>query len=330
MYNIKVYERDSTTLKDTIQIEKLENISNFSSQVNWWFWTLNIWLAYSITDTSIEIWDIVKVQYKNDVIYNWSVLNNKKIYSSDQEIIQLNLIWYASLLTTLMTNSTYSDTASNIAKDLIDDFNVEYWHSLLSYDTSSIPSTVWTLDLDFSSYKTYFQALEAVAETAWLYFFVDLDWKVYLDEKANFTSHTLRIWEDVDTINIDEDWKELVNSLTLKYNWGTKTYSDATSQTTYWKREKYLDKSSELSNVTTADEYWANYISIYKDKVKKVSIIVNNEYNFFDIKWGDLINVRNLWYIINYLQVAKITYWLEKATIELEKSYSFAKEIFIW
>lgn len=329
MYNIKVYEKDSTTLKETIQINKLESISNFSSQVNWGFWSLRIWLAYSITDTSISIWDIIKVQYKADIIYTWAVLTINKIYWKEKEIIELNLIWYSSILTTLLTSSTYSDTAANIVKDLIDEFNVEYWNNLLSYDTSSIPATTWTLDFDFSKYVSYLKAIEEVAETAGLFFFIDLDWKVYLDEKANFSSHTLTVKNDVDEIKIDEDSKELINSLTLKYNWWTKTYSDSTSQTTYWKREKYLDKSSELSNVTTADEFWANYIAQHKDDTKKVSLIVNNEYNFFDIKGGDLIKVRNIDYTINNLQVAKITYWLEKATIELEKSYSFAKEIFI-
>lgn len=329
MYNIKVYEKNGTTLKQTIQIEKLESIWTFTAQVNWWFWVSKIWLAYKITDSSIEVSDIVKVQYKAAIIYTWAVLNVKKVYWAAKEIIQMNLRGYWSIMTTLLTTATYTDTASNIVEDLIDNFNTEYWSSLLSYDSSSIPPTVWNLSLDFSSYKTYLQAIEETANAAWLFFFIDLDWKVYFDERENFSSHTLRTWKDVDSITIDEDSKELVNSLILKYNWWTKIYSDAASQTSYWKREKYIDKSSELSNLWTADIFWANYISQFKDKVKKVSIVVNNEYDYFDIKWGDLINVRNLWYVINDLQVAKISYWLEKATIELERSYSFAKEIFI-
>ena len=158
----------------------------------------------------------------------------------------------------------------------------------------------------------------------------DVGKQVYFDEKANFTSYTLTVWDNIDELRIDEDSKELVNSLWLKYNWGTKEYIDATSQSIYWKREKYLDKSSELSNLTTADICWANYISQYKDNVKKVSIIVNNEFDFYWLKGWDLINVRNTWYIINNLQIAKVSYWLEKATIELERSYSFAKEVFTW
>ena len=330
MYNIKVYEKDWTTLKNTIEVEKLEKVSTFTSQVNWGFWTWNIWLAYKITNTDIAIWDIVKVQYKSDIIYIWSLLTNKKLYWKDKEIITLNLIWLWSLLSLFLTTAIYSAIASDIIKDLIDDFNIEYGSNILSYDAWSIPPTVWILDLDFSSYKSYFEAIEETANAAWLFFFIDLDWKVYLDEKANFNSHTLTVWDDIDELRIDEDSKELVNSLWLKYNWWTKEYTDATSQSTYWKREKYLDKSRELANLATADIYWANYIAQNKDEIKKVSIIVNNEYDYFSIKGWDLINVRNVWYIINNLQVAKITYWLERATIELERSYSFAKEVFIW
>ena len=329
MYNIKVYEKDWTTFKSTIQIEKFESISNFTAQVDGWFWKLKIWLAYKITDTSIEVSDIVKVQYKSDIIYTWSVLNINKLYFPKKEVIELNLVWYSSLLSFLMTNSTYSDIASDIVKDLIDDFNIEYWSNILSYDSNSIPDSTWTLNIDFSWYSNYFKAIQDVAETAWLNFFVDLDWKVYLDEKANFDSHTLTVWDNIDSISINEDSVNLVNHLTLKHGAWTTTYSDATSITKYWKREEYIDKSNELTNQATADEYWANYIATYKDEIKKVSIIVNSEYNFFNIKWWDLINVRNIWYTINNLQVAKIMYGTNTAKIDLEISYSFAKEIFL-
>lgn len=337
MYNIKIYERDWTTLKDTIEIEKLESISNFSSQVNWWFSNISVWIAYKITDTSIEISDIIKIQFLKNIIYTGSILDVKKIYWKDTEWIEINAIWYSSLLTLFQTNAIYSDTASNIVKDLINDFNIEYWNSILSYDVSSIPDSVWTLDLDFSSYKTYFEAMTSVANASGLFFFIDLDWKVYFREKSSYNSHTLSIWSDVDELTIEEDWKELVNYLILKYNWWLAIYQDAWSIALYWKREKYLDKSSELSNLSTANEFWNNYILQYKDKIKKVSVLANrsdelleiNWEDFFSIKWWDLIKVRNIWYIINNLQVAKITYWVEKATIELERSYSFAKEIFI-
>lgn len=328
MFNIKIYDKTYSWTPQTLEIEKLESVSTFAAQINGGFWSVNVWIAYKITNTSITISDIVEIQYKNDVIFIGSVLNVKKTYAANKELISLNLVGLGSLPSLLLTNATYSDTASNIIKDLIDDYNVEYWTSILSYDVSSIPSTVDTLDLDFTKYVSYLKAMEEVAETSGLYFFIDLDGKVYMKEKSAFTEHTLTLGLDVDEVIIDEDSKELVNSLILKYNGWTKTYSDATSQSNYGKREKYLDKSSDLSNLATADIYGANYITKYKDEVKKISLKVNIEYNFFSIKAGDLINIRNTDYVLNTLQVAKITYWLEQATLELEKSYSFAKEIF--
>jgi len=45
-------------------------------------------------------------------------------------------------MTRLLKTETYSDIASNIAKDIVDDFNTEYGTAILSYDTLSIPTTV--------------------------------------------------------------------------------------------------------------------------------------------------------------------------------------------
>lgn len=328
MFNIKVYEKDWTTFINTIQIEKLENVSNYSCQINGGFSNISFGIVYEITNNDISIGNIIKIQYKADIIYIWSVLNLKKIYSSDKQTIQVDLIWIWSILTLNLDNQIYSDTASNIIKDLIWYFNAEYWSDILSYTSLTIPDTVWTINIDLSSYKNYFEAFTLIAETVWLYFFIDLDWVVSFKEKSNFTSHTLTIWLDINELIIEEDSKELVNSLILKYAWWTQTYNDWTSQTLYWKREKYIDKSSELWNLTTANAFGSSYLDQNKNIIKKVSINVNNKYNFLSIKWWDLINIRNIWYVLDNLQVSKITYWFETATIELEKSYSFAKEVF--
>ena len=114
MYNIKVYEKDGTTLKQTIQIEKLESIWTFTAQVDWGFWILKFWLAYKITDTSIEASDIVKVQYKAAIIYTWAVLNVKKVYWATKEIIQVNLRGLWSVMTTLLTTSTFAFHARQV------------------------------------------------------------------------------------------------------------------------------------------------------------------------------------------------------------------------
>lgn len=333
MYNIKIYTR-AKVFKDTLEIEKLEDVSDFTSEINGWFWTFNISLAYNITDTSIVYGDIIEIQYKKDLIYVGSVLSINKIYWSKRETIQLNLIGLGSLMSTLMTNETYTDTASNIIKDLINDFNSEYGTSILSFTAESIPDTVGNISVDFDTYKTYLEAMQEVASISGLYFFIDIEGAVTFNTRDSFNSHTLTVWLDVDTLTINEDGLQLTNWVRVKYkNWsstGATTREASASQALYWKKEKYIDKSSEISSLATAQEFWDNYLVKYQDKIKKVSIIVNNKYTFFDIKAGDLVNVRNIWYEINNLQVARVTYWLDTATLELEIAYSFAKQVFIW
>lgn len=328
MFNIKQFQKNNSTLIQSVPLKELTSISTYWSEINGWFWKIKIKFALSVINNDFEIWDIIHLQFKQNLLIVWSIINVKKMYEKNQETLELEITWLSGISATLLTNAIYTDTASNIMKDLIDNLNTDYWFSIFSYDSSSIPNTVWNLSLDFSSYKTYKSAMEAVAETAGLYFFIDNDGKVYLQEKNWFWSHNLEAKQNVSSIVIDEDSRELVNSLILQHWAWTTPYSDSTSISTYWKREKFLNLSSEITNQATADIYWANYITKYKDKSKKISITVNNEYNFFDIKPWDLITVRNILYNIVDLQASKVKYWLETCTIELETFYSFSKEIF--
>lgn len=326
MFNLKHYNKSNVYI-DTIDLEKLENISTFQSQLNWWLWQLTLSLNLKITNTDFEVWEIIKVYYKSQFIYSWAILDIKKSYGANIEDVELIIIWYASLLTRNIFTNTYSDLASNIAKDIIDKFNVDYGTTLLSYDVSSIPATVWTVNIVYTN-NNYFEALEQLWKLSWCGFFVDKDWKVYFKEKWTWSDHILTLWKDVDNLEIVEEGRSIINSLILKYNWWSKTYTDSASVTLYWLKEKYEDKSSSINNLATADIYGASFLSENAEKVKKISIILNNNYNYFWIKSWDNIRIRNSPYIIENLQIQKINFAYDKASLELEKSYSFAKEIF--
>jgi len=326
MYNIKVYNK-SLVYQETISLKKVEDISNFSADINGAVWNMNLTLDLKITNTDFTIWDILKIYFKWTHIFTWSILDIKKTYWSTVENIDLIMVWYGWLMTRLLKTETYSDIASNIAKDIIDDFNTEYWTNILSYDVGSIPTTIWTIDLVYNN-KNYLECLRELSNTVWLKFYIDIDGKVYFRDKNAYINHKLTTKKDVDNLVITEEGREIVNTLILKYTWWTKTYTDAWSITTYWVKEKYLDKSSELVNVTTADEYGASYLVENADEKKKIEVIVNNKYDYFTIKCWDTLKVRNTGYAINNLQIVKIDYSYEKATLQLEKAYSFANEIF--
>lgn len=326
MYNIKVYNK-SLVYQSTLSLKKVAKISNFTADINGSVWNMNLTLDLKITNTDFNITDILKIYFEWVYIYTWSILDIQKLYWSSVETITLIMVWYSGLMTTLLKTETYSAIASDIAKDIIDDFNIEYWTTILSYDTLSIPTTVWTIDLVVTN-KNYLECLRELSDTVWLKFYIDVDWKCYFRDKSLYDSHKLTTKKDVDNLVITEEGREIKNTLILKYNWGTKTYTDATSITTYWVKEIYLDKSSELSNVTTADIFGSNYLSENANEKEKIKVTVNNKFDYFTIKCWDTIKIRNTWYSINNLQIVKIAYSYEKAILELEKAYSFANEIF--
>ena len=79
--------------------------------------------------------------------------------------------------------------------------------------------------------------------------------------------------------DIDEDALNIVNQLHLNYKTGTKTYSDATSISTYWLREKFIS-NTRIADVTSADEFGNWYIADNKDPKKKIVMTINSEFAY--------------------------------------------------
>ena len=323
MYNIKHYSKSKVFIQ-TIQTKKLVNISNFSSQANGWVWDLYITLDLKITNEDFNISDLIEVYYKWDFIYSWYLLDVNKLYWPKTETVTLDIVWYASLLSQYVLNQTYTDLASNIVKDIIDKANIEYWFNIFNYDITSIPDTVWNINIGFE-YETYFKALEEISEITWIDFFVDIDWKVYFTSTRE--NHILTLRKDVEELDITEEWRSIVNSIIVDYDWWVKTYTNPASITKFWLKQKYESKQ-DIKNETTADKYWESFLADNSNKINKTWIIVNNNYTYFNIKAWDTIRIRNSPFIIEDIEVKRIIYDYETARIELWKTYSFAKEIF--
>lgn len=323
MYNIKHYSKSKVFIQ-TIQTKKLVNISNFSSQANGWVWDLYITLDLKITNKYFNISDLIEVYYKWDFIYSWYLLDVNKLYWPKTETVTLDIVWYASLLSQYVLNQTYTDLASNIVKDIIDKANIEYWFNIFNYDITSIPDTVWNINIGFE-YETYFKALEEISEITWIDFFVDIDWKVYFTSTRE--NHILTLRKDVEELDITEEWRSIVNSIIVDYDWWVKTYTNPASITKFWLKQKYESKQ-DIKNETTADKYWESFLADNSNKINKTWIIVNNNYTYFNIKAWDTIRIRNSPFIIEDIEVKRIIYDYETARIELWKTYSFAKEIF--
>lgn len=323
MFNIKHYTKNKTPIQ-TLNIEEMINISSFSSESNWGLGQLTIQLNFSIIETIFKVWDLIEVYFKWQHIYWWSIIDVKKIYWTNIESISIILVWYASLLSKLIINHSYNMTWSEIIKDIIDQFNIEYWYDLLSYTSESIEDTIWDINITFT-YKTYLEALINIAEISWIDFFINQNWVVFF--RSTLDLHKLTLKSDVNELEVTEEWRSLINYLILNYTGWTEVYPNNTSIAEYGKKEQYLNKT-DIWNLTTANKFWESFLNENSNIIKKVSLIVNNKYNYFNIKSGDLVTVKNSNYTIENLQIKKVNFSYEQAEIELSKSYSFANEIF--
>jgi len=323
-YKITLFDWN-LNLKWNLNLREFSSIWSFSAQENWWLWDLQLEVKKTIWEDRLNYWDIIEIKKNKQVIYTWTILNVARVIDEKWEYLKIKLVWLFWLLKTCLVTKDYNDTASNIIKDLIDLFNQEYWTNIFLYSSSTIEDTTTNINISFSK-KDYLYCINEIVKTSWLKLYIWADRNVYFKSRWTEPNHRLAVWREIINITRESLWEDICNSLILKYNWWEKVYEDL--NTTYPKREKYIDKSSEINDVQTADEYWNEYIEKYKEIIKKTSIIVWNDYNFFDIKPLDLIKIKNFWENIWLLQVSRVSYSTREARIDLEKYNSLWEIIF--
>lgn len=329
MYNIKIYEID-WTYKFTLNLKKLKNELSFTANTKSWQWQAVLNLDLDFDYSQINTTDIIKVYLDTILIYTWIVQNIYRKITNNYQEIELPLLWLWTLTNYLLYKDTWvyeftktQDPADTI-RDIIDYVNTIY-PNWLFYDWTSIIDYWTSFWIDFEN-ETCFSALQKVTDTTNYYLFIDKDWKVYFKPKESTPTHKLTVWKDVESISFQEDSEKLVNKLVLEYKTWTKTYEDATSQTTYWIRELYLVKT-DLVDVTSADEFWDNYILENKNPINKTQIVVNKNFNIESIKINDTIIVKNFSFDIDNLIIVKYSYTNDKIKIDLEEFDSFWKEL---
>lgn len=322
MYNIKHYDY-KMNYKDTINPNKIVDIGWFRSQSNGGLWNMNLQLNLSIINDDFEVGDIIYIYYKGKHIYGGNILDITKLYWPKIETLSLEIVGFASLLSQYIINETYNATASNIIKDIIDKANIEYWYNIFSYDGNTIPDSTENINIEFKN-EHYLRSLRNLSEVSGLEFFVNESWVVYFRETED--QHTLTLRKDVDSLEIKEEWRNITNSLIVDYEWWIETYEEVSSINLYRKRQKYKSKI-DIKDLSTANEFGNNFLEENAFKKDKITLIVNDRFDYFNIKPTDDIRVRNSPFIIDSLKVKGVRFWYETATIELGRRYSFSEEI---
>jgi len=325
--NIKLYDKDEI-FKQTINPNIIKNDITFTKQINGWLWQLILILNVWLDNTDYIEWDIVKVLIDGSLIYTWFVDEIEKIVSWFEET-RLNIIWYVSLLKRIIYNVTWNYTATitqdpyTTASDIVTYFNTKYNYLTISW------STTWTSVSYDLNYTDSFKAIDDLNNLSSNYFrYLDNE-TLYFKAKPTTPTHYFTLQKDLVELDIEEDWSWIVNQLILTYKTGTKTYTDATSVTTYWLKEKYIS-NTQIWDVTSADEFWNKYIADNKDPIDKITLEVNSSY----ANWIENINpwesckIRNITKNIgNNLLISKITYNKDIIRIQLERFDNFIQLI---
>lgn len=338
-YEYKVYTK-LNVYKWTIDNTTVMSDVSFSSIKNWGQSNTTIILNEEFTDTTYSLWDIVKIYSHTSfniswkLIYSWFISRIHRRQSNNSQVIELELLWLASLLSNFIVQWPQSWEPKILIQAIITNFNIAYWTTLFTYVSrwggTYTMDDYWT-NLNIDVWDTNaFQAINMLVSFTNYRRYIWADWVVYFLPVPATETHTFTNQIDVDEVVIAESIEEVVNATTIKREWWIeKSYTNAWSITTYWRKEKYQDKSYEILDETTQDAYGTAYINENKDLKKDTTIVINSKYYIDNIKPWDTLKIRNFTYVTEDLQVMTIVYNNYTVQLQVEKKLRFA-DMVVW
>jgi len=295
----------------------------FDSTLNSWQGQFNLIFNKTIDYTGIVNTDIIRIYQIDKSFPDWRIIYagivqdvTKKITADFEEII-VPMLWLWSIFTYKTFNWTKDDTPWNIIWDMVDLINIDY-----NLFTKHITTTWNDVKLDLE-YETLLKIITKTKQASEFNFFVWADWIVHFHEKPLTPTHEFQLWKEVFDLQIKDNSEKLVNKLILKYDNSTRIYEDATSQTNYWLREKYISDMSIKQN-DSADEFWNQYIEDNKNPISETVIKINDEYDIETIQPWDTITIYDT--VVQNMQVVKTKYYMDWITLYLEKFENFGSE----
>lgn len=366
-FQAKFYDQDNSTFLKVYSTQRpegatrgyLKNSPAFTSNIDGGFGECVLDLSLHFHDfdegTSVDFMNIVKiyaVRVDNgaqdvELIYTGFISRYEPYYEGGDEGVRVTLLGLVSLLSfshfkngTSFTYARGAEDPTVTGKAIIDHFNTIYGGSLLSYDATSVPSTLGT-NITYTFTDTLWaDALRKVAElagTGW-WWKVDETGKYWLLAKPGSATHVFTIGKDIESLVLTKDSEKVVNDVQVRHTGGTASdYSDATSQSTFGtgspasgKRTKIVSDTA-IQNSTTADQRGNKEINDGKDEKVSARITINTAYDLESIKVGETCSVRNLQsasVIPDNLQIVSLSYNGDSVSMELERTTTnFGREL---
>jgi len=330
MYQIKIYNKLHIP-KTNINLDIVKNKISFTKQINWGLWQFSLLLDLKFDYDFIQ-WDLVEIyNFENKItnlIYVWYIeqIINK---ITDFQELELKINWLASLFKRIIYYVGWNYSA-NINQDTYTTINdiknfVNTFYNYFSIDWI-LTWIIWNYILDFNNCFDLINNIKDLSEN--YYWYLD-NYILRFKEKPTIATHIFTLQKDIIELNIEEDATDIVNFLILTYKTWTAIYTDTTSLSIYWRREKYI-KNSQIADLNTANDFWNNYIIENKNPKQKIQLNINNEkyQNAYNIIPWNSCNVKNIDKVLNYnLLITKINYTQETTLLELEAFENFVQLI---
>jgi hypothetical protein len=306
MFNIKVYNRNWAFIQ-TLRESEISCKYSFSASVNSGFSSLSFEYYW---DYKLEHKQRIKIYKQWKAIYQWFItwVSIKADKSGKKQIIKCSwLLWLLSFI-------AYQDWTLNINPGVF----IRNTFNSLGFDVSPVRDYTSSISIESENNTTLSLLQEILNQTSDYAFFIDAENKVWFTPYE--THHLLTFNDDCYNIDLSEDSTNYFNSITLKYSWGSVTWSNASWIAKYWTNQLVVDEQ-EIKDNSTAN-LRLNSLLKEKDIVRNYKVSVNSNYDYFSIKPWDILSVRNTEWIIENKPVKKVNYNQNTAEIILDSYQS--------
>ena len=306
MFNIKVYNRNWVFIQ-TLRESEISCKYSFSASVNSGFSSLSFEYYW---DYKLEHKQRIKIYKQWKAIYQWFItwVSIKADKSGKKQIIKCSwLLW-------LLSFTAYQDWTLNINPGVF----IRNTFNSLGFDVSPVRDYTSSISIESENNTTLSILQEILNQTSDYAFFIDAENKVWFTPYE--THHLLTFNDDCYNVDLSEDSTNYFNSITLKYSWGSVTWSNTSWIAKYWTNQLVVDEQ-EIKDNSTAN-LRLNSLLKEKDIVKNYKVSVNSNYDYFSIKPWDILSVRNTEWIIENKPVKKVNYNQNTAEIILDSYQS--------
>jgi hypothetical protein len=290
LYEFKLYDEDGT-FKKQINSKLVTSDVSFSEELNWGQSNLKIDVVDSLSEYQCS--DIIEVREVDE--------DNKSISPTYTGIIEeINVTEYQNVETLSVTclgvfsvlndvlyrnsgTTTFSmtNTAGNIAKNIIDNFNLQYGAmtgdtknigtSILTYTATSIDTSWSTLFLNFSTVNCL-SALKTTLENSGFDWYIGYDGVLYVQQPVNQTVKVLTFERELLSIDRTVHKRDMTNKYYLGRNGGTVvTYSDVASQGLFRLKEEYESKT-DIGDLNSQNVYGNQKIADYAYERNEIAL----------------------------------------------------------